>query len=95
MRRMAVAARTKRDRVQYAKAVEERLNKIYNQMKHAESCIENGQVVPGAPVPVWLANTGLQSIDASLTFAETGDVLADLATYANQMMDPKGAPGAK
>ncbi len=63
-------------------------------MKHAESCIENGQIIPGAPVAVWLVNDGLQSIDAALTFAETGDVLNDLARYANQLMDPKGAPKA-
>lgn len=60
-------------------SVEERLNVLYNQMKHVESRIENGQMIAGASVPVWLTNNGLQSVDASLSFSETGEVLKDIA----------------
>jgi hypothetical protein len=69
-------------------SVEERLNYLYNCMKHVESRIENGQIVEGATIPVWLTDEGLQSIDALLTYAETGDILCDLAKWANIIVDP-------
>jgi hypothetical protein len=47
-------------------SVEQRLNALYNQMKHVESRIDNNQMIPGATVPVWLTNMGLQSVDAAL-----------------------------
>lgn len=72
-------------------SVEQRLNALYNQMKHVESRIENGQMPPDATVPVWLENSGLRSIDTNLTFAETAEVLKDLAKYANALMDPSTA----
>ena len=64
---------------------------FYNQMKHVESQIDNGQMIPGATVPVWLENEGLCSIDTRMTCAETADVLKDIAKYANALMDPKTA----
>jgi len=72
-------------------SVEQRLNVLYNQMKHVESRIENGQMIPGATVPVWLENQGLRSVDAHLSFQETADVLRELAKYADALMDPKTA----
>lgn len=75
-------------------SVEQRLNALYNQMKHVESRIEHNQMIPGATVPVWLTNTGLQSVDAVLSYAETGEVLKDLAKYANALMNPKTAKAA-
>lgn len=81
-------------------SVEQRLNVLYNQMKHVESRIDNAQMLPGATVPVWLENQGLRSVDANLTFAETSGVLKDLAKYADALMNPKtaketlGAPDA-
>ena len=44
-------------------SVEERLNVLYNQMKHVESRIECKQILEGATVPVWLTNEGLVSIE--------------------------------
>ena len=73
-------------------SVEERLNTLYNQMKHVESRIENSQMLEGATVPVWLTNEGLASIDAILTFAETAEVLVDVAKWANILQDPFSAP---
>jgi hypothetical protein len=52
-------------------SLEQRLNALYNQMKHIESRIENGQMIPGATVPVWLDNNGLCSVDSKLSFLET------------------------
>ncbi len=73
-------------------SVKERLNKLYNQMKHVESRIENAQITDGATVPVWLTNDGLASIDTTFTFTETGEVLVDVAKWANILQDPLSAP---
>lgn len=70
----------------------ERLNALYNQMKHVESRIENGQMPAGATVPVWLVNAGLRSEDAALSFAETGEVLKFVSAWATALEDPKTAP---
>jgi hypothetical protein len=75
-------------------SVEQRLNTLYNQMKHVESRIENAQMLPNATVPVWLENEGLRSVDANLTYSETADVLKELAKYANALMDPRTAKSA-
>jgi hypothetical protein len=72
-------------------SVEQRLNLLYNQMKHVESRIENGQMIADAIVPVWLENDGLRSIDTHLTFQETAEVLRELAKYADALMDPRTA----
>ncbi|HEY6642974.1 hypothetical protein [Povalibacter sp.] len=69
-------------------SVEQRLNALYNQMKHVESRIENGQLLPGATVPVWLENQGIRSTDAHLSFKETAEVLKELAKYADALCDP-------
>lgn len=70
---------------------EQRLNALYNQMKHVESRIENGQMIAGATVPVWLENEGLRSVNASLTYAETADALKEIAKYADALSNPKTA----
>ncbi len=69
-------------------SVEERLNHLYNQMKHVESRIAAGQMLPGATVPVWMRNEGLVSVDANLTWAETGEVLREVAKWADVCVDP-------
>lgn len=68
--------------------VEERLNHLYNQMKHVESRIAAGQMLPEATVPVWLTTCGLQSVDAFLSYEETGEVLKDVAKWATILSDP-------
>lgn len=69
-------------------SVEERLNSLYNSMKHVESRIEASQILEGATVPVWLTNAGIQSTDTLLTYEETADILRDLARWANVVVDP-------
>jgi hypothetical protein len=76
-------------------SVEQRLNALYNQMKHVESQIENGPMPSAANVPVWLENDGLRSIDARLSFAETAEVLKDLAKYADALSNPAAAQEAR
>ena len=75
-------------------STEQRLNALYNQMKHVESRIDNAQMLPGATVPVWLTNDGLRSVDAHLTYSETGEVLKDLAKYADALSNPRTASQA-
>lgn len=72
-------------------SVEQRLNAIYNQMKHVESRIDNAQMIPGATVPVWLSNEGLLSVDAKLTYEETAELLKELAKYADALSNPATA----
>jgi hypothetical protein len=72
-------------------SVEQRLNALYNQMKHVELRIENGQIIPGATVPVWLDDEGLRSIDVNLSYLETAEVLKELAKYADALSNPKTA----
>jgi hypothetical protein len=69
-------------------SIEQRLNSIYNQMKHVESRIENGQILANATVPVWLDNNGLRSVDSTLSYEETAEILRDLAKYADALSDP-------
>lgn len=69
-------------------SVEQRLNALYNQMKHVES---RGQMIPGATVPVWLENDGLRSVDVNLTYTETAEVLKEIAKYADALSNPKTA----
>ena len=70
-------------------STEERLNSLYNEMKHAESRIVSGQIIDGATVPVWLVNEGIQSTDTLLTYRETGEILRDVARWADIVVDPK------
>lgn len=45
----------------------------------------------GSTVPVWLENERLRSVDTTLTFAETAEVLKELAKYATAVMGPATA----
>jgi hypothetical protein len=72
-------------------SIEQRLNTLYNAMKHVESRIENHQMLPGATVPVWLENDGLRSVEASMTYSETAEVLKELSAYATALMNPQTA----
>jgi hypothetical protein len=58
-----------------------------------ESRIECGQIPIGATVPVWLTNEGLKSVDAALSFVETGEILVAIAAWADALKDPKTARG--
>ncbi|MEX1102327.1 MAG: hypothetical protein WD739_10920 [Actinomycetota bacterium] len=70
-------------------SVEQRLNALYNSMKHVESRIVAGQIPEGATTPVWLANEGIRTTDEILTFEDTGVILRDLAEYSDLVVDPR------
>ena len=73
-------------------SVEERLNTLYNSMKHVEKRIAAGQILEGATTPVWLTKEGLQSTDILLKYEETGDILRDVARWADLLVDPVEIP---
>jgi hypothetical protein len=72
-------------------SIGERLHLLYNAMKHSESRIASGQMPEEGLVPVWLTNEGLQSTDGFLTFVETGEILEEIAHWANVFVDPREA----
>ena len=74
-------------------STEEKLNKLYTRMKHVESRIENGQLPEGATVPVWLTNSGLQSLDTSMTYVEMAEAQKKLSEWASILQNPKSAAG--
>ncbi len=74
-------------------SLENRLNNLYNQMKHVESKIATCEMLPGATVPVWLTNDGIHSINTSMTYNETADVLQQIATWANVLLNTETVKG--
>jgi hypothetical protein len=73
-------------------SVAERLWLAYNSMKHVEKRIASGQVLDGTVSAVWLSNEGIECTDGCLSWTQTGDVLADLARWANMLVDPIEMP---
>jgi hypothetical protein len=70
-------------------SVEQRLNLLYNAMKHVESRIDAGQLPENATSPVWLSNRGLECTDGHLTYHETAEVLRFVAKWAGVLVDAK------
>ena len=66
----------------------DRLNKIYNAGKHAESVIASGELPESFTTPVWITNQGLSSIPASVTFVELEAMLSDLSKCAGHLSNP-------
>lgn len=70
---------------------EQRVNALYDQMKHADSRIENaslGQMPSQGPLPVWLTNDGLQGTECGVSWTEARDTLKLLADIAHALEDP-------
>jgi hypothetical protein len=70
-------------------SVEQRLNLLYNAMKHTESRVDAGQLPENATSPVWLSNRGLECTDGHMTFNETADILRFLGKWADVLVDAK------
>lgn len=69
-------------------SIAEQLHGLYDQTKYTESQIETGEMPPQGSLAVWLCNSGLRSIDAELTFAETGELLGRIRDWAHVVEDP-------
>ena len=70
--------------------LEERVWGLHNISKHADSAIaDDKQPLPtGATTPIWLENSGLCSATFYLTWDETGEVLKELAKWAEILEHP-------
>lgn len=69
-------------------SLEQRLNLLYNAMKHVEKRIATGQLPEDTVSPVWLTNQGVACTEGGVTFEETGEILRDLAKWADIVVDP-------
>jgi len=74
----------------------DRLNKLYNYIKHCDSKLCNGNFPENATMSIWLTNEGIHCMDAALKYSEIVEVLEDIANGANRFGDPvavKKEPG--
>lgn len=67
---------------------EQRLYEIANVIKHTASAVASGQCKQQDTIPLWLSADGLQSYELSVTYAESAEVLADVAVLADDYQDP-------
>lgn len=70
------------------KSVLERLNKIYNHIKHSDSKLLAGDFPENATVSVWLSSQEIHCLDASLDSEEIVEILREIAGYASSFSDP-------
>jgi len=66
----------------------ERLNILYNDIKHAEERIKNGEYPAGSTLAVWMTGDGLKSEGARLFWNEAADILGSLGAIADIVQDP-------
>lgn len=66
---------------------EERAYKLSNAIKH---WAESEDFDPDATLPMWLANDGLSSTSAGVTYEEAADLLRDMARLADDLQNPAG-----
>ncbi len=69
-------------------SVLERLNKIYNHIKHCDSKLLAGNFPENATVSIWLSSQEIHCLDANLTSDEIVEALKEIADYANSFSDP-------
>lgn len=68
-------------------SVLDKLNKIYNDSKHAEGIIRKGSLNEDYTIPMWITNEGLESPRAFLSFQELKEVLLEESSIANKIAD--------
>ncbi len=73
-------------------SIGQRLNLLYNSLKHVEKRIAAEQTLPGGITPVWLSSIGLECTDGVLTYDETAEVLRLLADWADILVNPREFP---
>lgn len=75
----------------------DRLNIIYNHIKHCDGKLSNGNFPENATMSIWLTNEGIHCVDAELKHSEIVEILEDIANGANRFGDPVAVmeePGA-
>jgi hypothetical protein len=69
-------------------SLSQRLHRLYNQTKHVESMIADGNMAADSTLPVWLTNDGIQSNEVAVTFDELADILENIILWARRFRDP-------
>jgi hypothetical protein len=67
----------------------DRLNQIYNHIKHSDSKLVSGAFPENGTMSTWLTNGGVHCQSAELTCAEAVEILEDIANGANRFGDPE------
>ena len=66
----------------------DRLRRLYNDTKHSDERIEDGDFSAAGSLPVWLSETGLESAKGtSVTLEEFAEFLRELANLATKIVD--------
>jgi hypothetical protein len=69
--------------------VYQRLNDVYNAVKHTEARIKDGKYPEGSMLPIWLCNEGLSNGEWTLSYEEAAALLVELAEAAQEIEDPR------
>lgn len=72
-------------------SVHDRLNILYNFVKHSEDKISDGHYPTGAIVPIWMTNEGIVCVKCRLAYSEMADLLRDIGKAARLVVDPPAA----
>lgn len=70
-------------------SAEQRLYTVANQIKHTASCIQSGQCKPEETIPLWLSNSGIESFQVSISYAEAAQVLREICQVADKLQNPE------
>lgn len=68
-------------------SIEQRLRHMNNSMKHVDSRITSGQLLPDAVSPVWMSEQGLHVTDSLVTWVETEAVVREIGDWADKLQD--------
>ena len=66
----------------------DRLNKIYNHIKHCDGKLSSGAFPEKMTLSIWLTNDGINCSDAKLKCDEFVEMLEDISNGANRFGDP-------
>lgn len=66
----------------------DKLDSLYNFIKHADGKLEKKHFPENASSHVWLTNTGISCIKATILYTELSDLLSDIANGAKRFGNP-------
>lgn len=66
----------------------QRINTIYNDIKHLNERIEKGKLPEGFTIPMWLTNNGFESSSTAIDFEEFATFLMQLCSIADKLTNP-------
>lgn len=65
-----------------------RFYEIGNTTKHFRGKMRRNKIKDQHTIPFWLTNTGIESIDASISYAEIGEIVRDIGTLTEEVVAP-------